>query len=183
MRASRIFAVMVMSPSIAVLVPMGGGVVHAAVAPSLAIEPTTGPAGTNIHVTGTGCPDPSWDTSLTWTVHVQIETQGSTSRAGTVTQPSGTPTTPIAFPAIGYPGVAVASATPAADGTWSADITIPGDGAFAAGPGSYPIGALCYATEGAEAGTIDYAGETFVVPPTTTPIVPTPIGASPSLTG
>ena len=72
---------------------------------------------------------------------------------------------------------------PASDGTWSADITIPSDGAFAAGPGTNPIGALCYATEGAEAGTIDYTAETFVVPPTTSPIVPTPIAASVNFTG
>ena len=183
MRASRVFAVMVMVVLSAVLTPMAGRVVHAEVSPSLAIEPTTGPAGTTIHVIGTGCPDPSWDTSLTWTVHVQIQEQGSTPRAGTVTPPSGTPTTLIVFPAVGYPGAAAATATPAAEGTWSADITIPGDGPFAAGPGSYPIGALCYAMEGAEAGTIDYAAVTFVVPPTTSPIVPTPIAASPNLTG
>ena len=183
MRASRVFAVMVMVVLSAVLTPMAGRVVHAEVSPSLAIEPTTDPAGTTIHVTGTGCPDPSWDTSLTWTVHVRIQEQGSTPRAATVTPPSGTPTTLIVFPAVGYPGAAAATATPAAEGTWSADITIPGDGPLAAGPGSYPIGALCYAMEGAEVGTIDYAAETFVVPPTTSPIVPTPIAASPNLTG
>jgi hypothetical protein len=169
----------------AYLVVGGGGVAHAADAPSLTISPTSGPAGTTIHVTGSGCPDPAWDTSLTWTVHVQTLPPNSAPAVEKVTPPTGgTPTTPIAFPAVGYPGVVDASVTPAADGTWSADITMPTTGGLMATvPGSYPVGALCYATEGTEAGTINYPSETFVVPPTASPVVPTPITVSPNLTG
>ena len=171
--------------TVALLLPVGSSAVAAPVAPSLTITPLTGPAGTTLHVTGSGCPDSSWDTSLTWRIHVQTQPQGSTPAAGVITEPSGTPTNPIAFPAIGYPGVATVTATPAPDGSWAADLTIPATGALAAVPGNYPVGAVCYATEGIEAGTIVYAAATFVVPdtPPQAPIAPLPIPAVPGFTG
>jgi hypothetical protein len=156
----------------------------AATSPSLTADPTHGPAGTTILVSGTACPDPSWDTSLTWRVHVQIQPPGSAPATGEVTPPSGTPTTPIGFTAEGYPGRADATATPAADGTWSTQVTIPDSGPLAAVPGTYPIGALCYAIEGAEAGTIVYPAQTFTVPPPSAPpSPPRAIVTHPALTG
>jgi hypothetical protein len=159
-----------------VFVAAGSARSSATESPSMTIDPTNGLAGTTIHVSGSGCPDASWDTSLTWLVHVQIQPAGSTPSTGAVTQPSGAPKTQIGFTQEGYAGRADATATAASDGTWSTDITIPGGGSMVAGPGNYPIGALCYAQEGAEAGTMAYAAQTFAVavidPPP--PIVTTP---------
>ena len=175
-RSWRMDAVASVVVATIVLVGVGTGTGRAAVSPSFAIDPTGGIEGTTIHVSGTGCPDSSWDAAFTWRVHVQIQPEGSTPPPGVVTQPSGTPATAVAFTQEGYPGRADATATPAADGTWSTDITIPATGTLAAVPGNYPIGALCYASEGAEAGTIRYPAQTFIVlgvdPPP--PVVTTP---------
>ena len=171
------------------LVAAGAGTSRADGLPSLTIDPTAGPAGTTIGVSGTGCPDASWDGSLTWRVHVQIREPGSTPSPGGVTSASGSPKTVIAFTAEGYPGRADATATPAADGTWSTDITIPGSGPTLALPADYPVSALCYAHEGAEGGTIEYPAATFVVvqvdppplPPPPPP--PPPVVTNPNFTG
>jgi hypothetical protein len=52
---------------------------------------------------------------------------------------------------------------PGPDGRWIAHLTIPEQGAsaFPATPGRYPITALCYATEGAEAGYVSYRARHF----------------------
>jgi hypothetical protein len=185
---SILLTVVAVAAVIALVGLMTSGAGGTAVLPSLTIAPVTGPAGTTIHVSGTGCPDSSWDTSLHWHVHVQIAPAGSASATLTVTPPSGTPKTPIAFTTEGYPGRADADTTSASAGSWSTDITIPATGDLAAGSGSYPITALCFAAEGAEAGTIRYPSETFVVPPTTpnpspSPSAPTPLVTSPAFTG
>jgi hypothetical protein len=74
-------------------------------------------------------------------------------------QPSGgTPSTPIAFTQQGYAGRVDADAVPNKQGRWSVQFPIPeaGHSIFPATPGKYPVTALCYATEGAEAGTVSY---------------------------
>jgi hypothetical protein len=91
--------------------------------------------------------------------------------------------TPIAFTAEGYIGRADAYTTPASDGTWSTDITIPGSGDLAAVAGNYPIDALCYANEGAEAGTIGYPAQTFSVPVIDQVTPPPPRITNPNFTG
>lgn len=168
-----------------------GTVATGATDPTLAINPTQGtvlPAGFTVHVTGTGCPDSSWDDSLEWRVHVQILPGGSALTSLVVTPPSGTPSTPLAFPAVGYPGVASADTTPQADGRWAVDLVIPGSGELAAEPGqTYPITATCYAAQGVEAGTISYASQGFLAfakggPPPITNATP-PIEAAPTFTG
>jgi hypothetical protein len=158
----------------------------------LTISPSQGTvlaAGVTVHVTGTGCPDPSWDDTLEWHVHVRTLQGGSAPTPLLVTPPSGTPTNPLAFPAIGFAGAASADTTPAADGSWAVDLVIPGSdsGSLAANPGeTYPITATCYAAEGIEAGTIRYASEEFLAfakggpPPITNT---TPIQVAPTFTG
>ena len=156
----------------------------AAESPSLTIEPNGGLPGTLIHVSGTGCPDATWDTQLTWQVRVQTEQPGTTPSAGAVTPPSGTPTTPIAFPAVAYPGFVESTVTPASDGTWQTDITIPTTGDFAGPSGIYEIGALCYADEGVEAGTIEYAAHSFeLIHDDPLPPPPPPLVTNPNFTG
>jgi hypothetical protein len=182
-RVWRLQVLVVVVVATIVLVASGSVTSRAAESPSLTIDPTFGLPGTTIHVSGTGCPDSSWDISLTWLIHVQIRPAGSTPSAGVVTQPSGTPMTPIAFTAEGYVGRADAFVTPAGDGTWSTDITIPGTGDLAAVAGNYPIDALCYAQEGAEAGTIGYAAQTFAVPVIDYPPPPPPRITNPNFTG
>jgi hypothetical protein len=159
--------------------------------PTLSISPNQGTvlaAGFTIHVSGSGCPDSAWDDSLEWHVHVQTLQGDSAGAALTITPPSGTPSTPLAFPAIGYPGVATADTTPAADGSWAVDLVIPGSGTLAANPGSvYPVTATCYAAEGVEAGTIGYASQGFTAfakggPPPITTVTP-PIIAAPTFSG
>jgi hypothetical protein len=168
-----------------------GGVANGATDPTLTISPsqsTVLAAGVTVHVTGTGCPDPSWDDTLEWHVHVHTLQGDSAATTLTTTPPSGTPSTPLAFPAIGYPGVATADSTPATDGSWAVDLVIPGSGEFAANPGSvYPITATCFAAEGVEAGTISYASQGFTAfakgaPPPITAGTP-PIVAAPTFTG
>ena len=78
---------------------------------AVTISPTSGPAGTTIHVTGANCPTTGWDTSLHWSVHVQILQGNSAPTPSTITQPSGTPMTPLAFASVGYPGAAEADTT------------------------------------------------------------------------
>jgi hypothetical protein len=165
----------------AVLVPASAGA--AGNEPSLTIGPTSGLPGTTIHVRGSGCPDASWDTTLTWRVRVQTQQPDTTPSSGSVTQPSGTPTTPITFPLVGYTGLAEATVAPASDGTWSTDITIPTTGDFAAPPGFYAIGALCYADEGIEAGTIEYAAQTFELVGDDPLPPPRPLVTNPTFTG
>ena len=156
----------------------------AAATPSLAIAPTSGPAGTTIHVSGTSCPDTSWDTTLHWAVHVQVLPGGSADAALTVTPPNGTPHTPFVYTLEGYPGRADASTSAASDGSWAVDVTVPAIGGLAAVPGTYPVSATCYATEGTEAGTIGYPSQDFTVPaPTPAPQPPAPVPAPPVLTG
>jgi hypothetical protein len=169
-----------------------GSAAHGATDPTLTISPSEGtvpPAGITVHVAGTGCPDPSWDDALEWRVHVQTLQGGSAATLLVVTPPSGTPTHPLAFPAIGFPGAASAGTTPAADGSWAVDLVIPGsDSSLAAIPGeTYPITATCYAAEGVEAGTISYASQGFLMfakdgPPPVTTVTP-PIQAAPAFTG
>jgi hypothetical protein len=168
-----------------------GAAASGATDPTLTIAPNEGtvlPAGFTVHVTGTGCPDAAWDDSLEWRVHVQTLQGGTAPTSLVVTPPSGTPSTPLAFPAVGYPGVASVDTTPAADGSWTADLVIPGSGALAAEPGqTYPISATCYALEGVEAGTITYASQSFTAfakggPPPITTVTP-PIIAAPTFSG
>ncbi len=179
---------LVMLAAILALPLLSVGTTGAATDPVLTISPSEGTvlaAGFTVHVSGTGCPDRAWDDSLEWRVHVQTLPGGSAPTSLTVTPPSGTPSTPLAFPAVGYPGVAIADATPSADGSWAVDLVIPGSGEFAVVPGqTYPIAATCYAVEGIEAGTIRYGSQTFSAfakggPPPATP----PIEAAPTLTG
>jgi hypothetical protein len=47
-----------------------------AAAPALSVAPTKGPGGTTITVHGAGCPQEGWG-HFTWTVHVQIGSNGS----------------------------------------------------------------------------------------------------------
>lgn len=171
--------------AIGVATPWLATTAGAAAAPSLAITPTNGPAGTTIHVSGTGCPDSSWDTTLHWAIHVTIAARDSAATVLTVTQPNGTPHTPLGFTLEGYPGRADASTAPASDGSWAVDVTIPATGGvLAAVPGTYPVTATCYATEGVEAGTITYPSQGFTVPATSdAPQPPAPVPAPPVLTG
>jgi hypothetical protein len=167
------------------------GAASGATDPVLTISPNQGtvlPAGLTIHVTGTGCPDGAWDDSLQWRVHVQTLQGGSAPTSLVVTSPSGTPSTVLAFPALGYPGAATADTTPAADGSWAVDLVVPGSGDLAAEPGkTYPVSAICYAAEGIEAGTITYASQSFTAfakggPPPVTTVIP-PIIAAPTFSG
>ena len=173
MRTLRIVALAL----IALLAPLAGEAVGEDPTPSLAISSTAGFAGTTIHVSGTGCPDTTWDTSLHWSVHVETEPAGSAPQPLRVTAPSGTPMTPIGFALPTHAGIAIADVAPAPDGSWSADLRIP-DAVFAAGPGNYPVSALCYAAEGTEAGMIEYAAQTFAVAAS-----PASVETQPSFTG
>jgi hypothetical protein len=84
--------------------------------------------------------------------------------------------------------VASVDTTPAADGSWAAELVIPGSGALAAEPGqTSPISATCDALEGVEAGTITYASQSFTAfakggPPPITTVTP-PIIAAPTFSG
>ena len=82
-----------------------------------------------------------------------------------VTTPNGDPRTPIAFATDLYPGKVETDVVPQANGRWIARLTIPKRVALGAPtmPGHYPIGALCYATEGAEAGLVNYQAASFTV--------------------
>ena len=82
-------------------------------------------------------------------------------------QPTGgTPTTPIAFATVGYPGRVDADTAPNTKGRWSARFTMAAKSERSLPPtmpGKYPVYALCYATEGAEAGQVNYKVGTFKV--------------------
>jgi hypothetical protein len=76
---------------------------------------------------------------------------------GSVTPPTGTtPETPVGFSAVGWPGRADADATVAKDGSWTTHISVP-EMPHGWPTAKYPVGAVCYANEGAEAGMIQYA--------------------------
>ena len=129
-----------------------------------AVHPTSGPPGTTVTVHGSGCPQPGWG-DYSWRVHVGTGAAGTTRVPSSVTPPSGEPKTPIAFTDQGYPGRVEVEVTPGRKGRWVAHLTIPtkGHSVFPATPGKYPVGALCYAMEGAEAGQVNYNLGTFTV--------------------
>jgi hypothetical protein len=135
--------------------------------PAVTIAPTTGPPGTTVQVSGTDCPDPAFDATLNWNVAVLVPT-GPLITVG-VTPPAGPPTTPIAF----IPEDVAGSTVPAADGSWSTDIPMPPNGT-AGVPGTtarLAVTALCYATEGAEAGIIHYQFQFFDLVTPAPPII------------
>ncbi len=150
-----------------VLAP-GGAQAKKSIEPShrIAISPRSGPPGTVVTVKGSRCPPRGWS-QYTWTVHVQTGHVDSSDAAGSggVVQPSGEPRTPIGFTAEGYPGRVDVDTSPNKKGRWTARLVIPeqGHGTFPATPGTYPVTALCYAEEGAEAGRVNYQAGTFKV--------------------
>jgi hypothetical protein len=133
--------------------------------PAVSIEPSTGPAGTTITVSGTGCPQGGWG-AFTWQVHVAVGHNGAAPSAGSITEPDGAAANGVGtfFTQEGYAGRADADATPDSSGSWSVQLKMPGPGDnFPATPGTYPVGALCYATEGTNVGRVAYAAAGFDV--------------------
>ena len=151
---------------IAGYVPAFDGSRRCVPATTIAVHPRSGPPGTTITVRGSACP-PSDRGQYIWTVHVGTDPSWATPAPSRVTPPSGEPTSPIGFTARGYPGRVDGEVVPGPDGRWIAHLTIPerGTSAFPATPGRYPITALCYATEGAEAGFVSYRARAFLVTP------------------
>ena len=135
--------------------------------PGITISPRSGPVGTVVTVKGAGCPPNGWG-HYSWTVHVQtglVDTSNPLD-AGRVVQPTGTPTTPIAFTTQGYPGRVDVDTAPNEHGRWTARFKMPAKAQPSfppTQPGKYPVYALCYATEGAEAGQVNYKVGTFKV--------------------
>ena len=164
---------------------MAGGAAETQPAvPAATIDPASASPGDTITVSGGGCPQPGWDASLTWTVHVQISAPDSLAALPPprgITAPTGEkPHSPVAFTAEGYTGRSDATGSPRADGTWSVPLEVPGPGdPFPAAPGQYPISALCFAAEGAEAGTVAYALPILTVTAASAP----PVAMAPAFTG
>lgn len=131
---------------------------------TITVSPHRGPAGTTITVKGAACPQAGW-AHETWHVHVGTGLAGTTPAPAKATPPSGDPKTPIAFTDSLYPGKVEADVTPRPDGRWVARFVLPKTVALGipTTPGRYPIGALCYAAEGAEAGLVNYTAGSFVV--------------------
>lgn len=152
--------------------------------PAATIDPASASPGDTITVSGSECPQSGWDKSLAWTVHVQISAPDSLTALPPprgVTAPTGEmPHSPVAFTAEGYTGRSDATGSPRADGTWLVPLEVPGPGEpFPAEPGQYPISALCFAAEGAEAGTVGYARPSLIVTAASVP----PVAVVPSFTG
>jgi hypothetical protein len=154
-------AVLPVASCLLLAVPTGAS---AQEAPTATIEPTTGPPGTTVTVSGSGCPSPSWG-DYSWSVHVQVRRSTESPSSGQVAEPTGEePRGPVGFTAEGYTGRADADAAPAEDGSWTVRLTIPGaQDNFPAVAGEYPISALCYAEQGLEAGSISYGQPVFTV--------------------
>ena len=164
--STRLFVVLSLVGGLAL-----AGATHAVGAPltssGITISPTSGPVGTVVTVKGAGCPPASW-AHYSWTVHVQTGLVGTTGPqdAGRTVEPSGTPKTPIAFTTQGYPGRVDVDTTPNRQGRWSARFTMRAKAQPSfppTMPGKYPVYALCYATEGGEAGQVEYKVGTFTV--------------------
>jgi LPXTG-motif cell wall-anchored protein len=135
--------------------------------PSIEIEPVSGPAGTTVTVSGSGCPQSGWG-AYTWSVHVQVGPPGAEPSVGLVTEPDGQPPdgSPPLFTLEGYPGRADADTAPNADGSWTVALTIGAPTApFPPVPGRYPIRASCAAMEGSNLGRVSYATAMFEVSP------------------
>jgi hypothetical protein len=163
-RAAGVFAFCVMCSLFVLGLSTGAGATEGS-PPAVSIEPTTGPAGTTITVSGTGCPQGEWG-AFTWQVHVGVGRNGEVPSAGSITEPDGSAANGVgtSFTQDGYPGRADADATPDTSGSWSVQLKIPGPGDnLPATPGRYPVGAVCYAKEGTNVGRVNYATAQFDV--------------------
>lgn len=156
--------------------------------PEITISPLNGGPGTEIQVSGSGCPPAGWDDEgeLDWTVHVRSD---GTDSDGSIQPPSEDDTeTPIVFTADEPLPLGGASTTPDDAGNWSMTLTVQD---VPDTTGEYLITATCVA-EFVEQGVLTYAtphlfevlAEEPPPPPTPEPEpAPEPAPSEPRFTG